>query len=138
VFPGQRGYLRRLFGSGVILPQPGHSGTVFTPLVLEGQREAGGVDRNGCGAGGIDADADHSVGGEAVRIGSFLNRCSDATLQAGQIVGRVLPGQIVIAGIEDDALVPSGIVEDRRADRTAIAAVHDDGADGIGAVVDAD
>ena len=50
----------------------------------------------------------------------------------------MLPGEMMVVRVEENALGAAGIVDHRRAQLAAIGAVDNEGADGIGAEVDAD
>ena len=65
-------------------------------------------------------------------------RAVHALLEAEEVVARVLPRQMVVLGIEQDALPAAGIVDDATAEFRAVRATHDQRAHRVGAEVDAE
>ncbi len=121
--------------AGVILPEPGHRVRVVLELVVECEGHAGNVDRHRGAAGGVDTDADDPVGTEPRLARRVLDRTPDRRLQALDVVGGVLAGEVGVALVEDDAVAPPDVVVDVRADLLPGFDIRDQRADGIGAVV---
>ena len=98
-FARERGDFRGLGHAGVVLPQPGHARRDFwrtcvlnasgLPLCIHGQRRA---------AGGVHAEADDLVRLEAAH-GFFGGgeRFLDGDLRAGDVIGRMLAGEVGVA-----------------------------------------
>jgi hypothetical protein len=108
------------------------------PLRIEGEGTAGGVDRQRRGPGGIDADADDTLGGEAGPGGGFVECPAHGHLEPDEVVAGMLPRQVDVVGIEPDALIARRVGADMCARDAAVARVDDDGADGVGAEVEAE
>ena len=80
---------------------------------MEGERDVVGVHRQRAGAGGVDADADDLRGGEArARPGGLGEGAADGVFQAEEVIARMLAGEVVVAGVEEDALLAGGIIDD--------------------------
>ena len=61
-----------------------------------------------------------------------------AALEAEKIVARMLACEVVIAAVQKHALVAAGVVHDSGAELASVAGPHNECADGVGAVVDAE
>ena len=50
----------------------------------------------------------------------------------------MLAGEVVVAGIEQDALLAAGVIDDGGAEFAAVCDIDDERADGVGAVIDSE
>ena len=66
------------------------------------------------------------------------NRAADGVFEAVQIVARMLTGQVVVPRIEQHALLSRRVVDRAAPELGAVGAANNQGADGIGAVVEAE
>jgi hypothetical protein len=115
--------------AGVVFPKPALGGEVVAPLRVQGEGEVVGINGEGAGAGGIDADADDLGGGEGGIGGGLCEGGADGLLEAEEVIARMLAGEVVVAGIEEDALLAAGVVYDGGAEFASVAGVDDEGAD---------
>jgi hypothetical protein len=63
---------------------------------------------------------------------------SDEGVESEEVVAGMLAREVVIALVEQHAFGPARIADDRGAEFGAVESPHDERADGVGAVVDAD
>ena len=134
----QRGDLAGLGDAGVVLPQPGHRGGILGEPAVERQRLAVAVHRQRRAAGGVHADADDLVRREAAhRFLRRRQRLLDGDLRARDVIGRMLPREVRVAR-QDDPLRAVRVVPDRGRHLAPVGDVDDQGADGVGAVIEAD
>ena len=56
--------------------------------------------------------------------------------QTEQVIARVLPGEMMVACVEQDPSFPGGIIHDAAADFATGGGVHDQRANLVGAVID--
>ena len=68
----------------------------------------------------------------------FCQRAANGDAQPLDVVRGILPRQVRLLRIEQDALLAARIVEDARADDAPVGGIDDDGANRVGPVVDAD
>ena len=137
-FGGEGGDLGGFFDGGVVLPEPAVGGEVTGPFFVEGERGVGRVNGDGAGAGGVHAEADHLAGVEAFGLFGLGEGELDGFFEAEEVVGGILAGEVVVLGIEEDALRAAGVVDDAGAELGAVAGADDEGADGVGAVINAE
>ncbi len=135
---GELGDLGRFRRRRVILPEPRLRRQVVPPARIECQRPGVAIDRKRRRSGRVDADADDPSARESGRAFSRRQRALHRGAQAVDVVGWVLPRKVGIGGLEQHATIAARIVEHLRAERASILAVDDDGADRVGAEVDAD
>ena len=93
------------------------------------------VDGNRTGAGGVDADADDLVRSEATLFLRLSERALHASFQADEIVAGMLAGEIVVFGIEEDALLAARVIHNMAAHFLAVGTPDDEAAHRVGAVV---
>ena len=124
---------------GVVLPEPGVRRQVVAQRRVERQRPGRGIDRERRRSRRVHADADHARRAESPAL-SRPPRARRAPLRADRPGSR--PGSggrgADRAASSSTPWSPRRVVEHVRADRRAIGDVHDDGADGVGAEVEAD
>ena len=108
--PGLLGDLGRLGIARVVLPQPGVGRQVVLELGVHGQRRALAIDGQRRRAGRVDADADDVLRPEAPLSLRRLDRLADRLAKTLDVIGRVLPGQVRVLGIEQDAGLAARIV----------------------------
>ncbi len=130
--------LRRLVHAGVVLPKPALRMHVAPPPRIQGERNIALVHRDRTGAGRVDADADHSFGREAPPSGRCGERPADGSLQPDQVIAGVLPGEMVVAGVQNDALVSADIGRHGGAEFRPVGTTHHECAHGIGAEIDSE
>ncbi len=135
VLGGEAGDLGRFLVAGMVFPEPALRREMLPPGGIERERNVFEIDRNGAGAGGIDANADDLAGRKAGFLPGLFQGALDALLQADDVIGGILPGEIVVVLVEQDALVPARVIEDRCAQFLARGAIDDEGPDRIGAVI---
>jgi hypothetical protein len=106
---------------------------------MGGERDVAGIHRERAGAGGIDADADDIGGVEGgIAGGSLGEGGADGGFEAEEVIRRVLAGEVVVAGIEQDTVFAGGIVDDGGAEFAAVANIDYEGADGVGSVINSE
>jgi hypothetical protein len=137
VLRGERGDLRG-FAMLVWSFQSQHwAWRFFAHFLAGGERDVVGVDRDRARAGGVDTDADDALGVEALGLLRGGERALHAFLKTEEVVGRVLPGEVVVLRVEQDALLAGGIINDAGAKLHAVRAADDKGAHRVGAIIDA-
>ena len=129
---------RGLAPARVILPQPALRVEIVFPPLAKGQRTILVVDRNRARTGRVDADPDHFRGVELRLAPGFGERPLDALLEAEQVVAWILPGEMAVDRIEQDALDAGRIVDDPAAKFGAVRATDDERAHRIGPEIDAE
>jgi hypothetical protein len=112
----------------VVLPEPRLRGEIAPPSVVQRERTRARIDGQRCGPRRIDPDADHAVAREARRPLCVGERAADRLAQAGQVIRRVLPREMRVAGIEQDAVVAARVRKYARSRGRTVRAVHRDGA----------
>ncbi len=131
--------LRRFGMAGVILPQPHHRVEVVFELRQQAEWCAVSIHGNGRAARGVDADADDLRGIKACDFGlRLLHRAFHDAFKTVEVVLRILPGDMRVLRIEQDAHLAARVVEDGRSGLRAVVEVDEEGAAGVRAVVDAE
>jgi hypothetical protein len=116
----------------MILPEPALSGEPVVPLGIESEGDVGRVNWDGARSGGVNADSDDRFGG-----GTGLLECAaNRPLEAGEIIGGGLAGQVMIARIKEHALMSVFIVVDGKTEFLAGGRIDGEGADRVGSVID--
>jgi hypothetical protein len=103
-------------------------GEVVAPLRVQGEGEVVGINGEGAGAGGIDADADNLRRREAGISRRLFERGAYGFFQPADIIAGELAGEVVVARIEEDTLLPAGVVYDGSAELASIPHIHDQSA----------
>ena len=125
--------------AGVVLPQPGVRREVVAPLRVERQRTRLRVDRKRRRAGGVDADADDALARRSpARRAASASAPRHGSAEPVDVVGRVLPRQVRVLRVQQHTRGRRSDSRRRSCRARAVGAVDDDGADGVGAEVDAD
>jgi hypothetical protein len=119
----------------MILPEPALRREMLPPLRERCQRDVPLIDRQWTGPGGIHADTDDLPRRERSIARRLRQRREDRLLQAGQVIIGMLPRQVGVARIEQDALLAGRIIDDRGAEFPSIAHIDDEGADGVGSII---
>ena len=131
---------RGLVGAGVVLPQPGVRGEVRRRSAGRG-RAAGRCASTGIGVEPV-VSTPMPMTSRRENPGSFCSAAASAPPDRGReavdVVGRVLPGEVRVLRVEQDAVVAGRVVEDGGADLPPVVAAHDEGPDRVRPVVDAD
>ena len=135
---GLLGDLGRLGDAGMVLPQPGLGGQIVAERRLHGQRRPFSIDRQRRRAGRIDADADDVLDRETAIASGDRDRLLDRLEKALDVVGGVLPGEIGVFRIEQDARLAAGIREDRGGHLAAVGRIDDECPHAVRTVIDAD
>jgi hypothetical protein len=86
----------------------------------------------------VHTDPDHTVARKARRPLRVRERRPDRHAKAVDVVGGILPRQVRLFGMEDDALLAARVVEHVRADDAPVRRVDDDRAYRVRPVVDSD
>ena len=128
----------RLRRARVVLPQPRVRREVLAPACVHRERPCRGVDRQRRRSRRVDADADHPVARELSVARCPGERADDGGAQPLDVVSGVLARQVRVPRVQQHAVVPARIVEDGLSHLAAVLARNDDGADGVGAEIDAD
>ena len=134
--PRRLGDQRGLRRGRVVFPEPRVRREVLRPPGVERERLRARVDRQRRGSGGIDADPDDAVAGEAGAAFGVREGAVHRGAQPREVVRRVLARQMRVARIEQHAVIAARIRKDARSGGRAVRAIHDDGADRVRAVVD--
>jgi uncharacterized protein YijF (DUF1287 family) len=137
-FAGLLGDLGGLGMGRMILPKPRMSGQILGVLRLHGERHPVAVDGDGSRAGGVHANSDDLLRRELDRFLSRLDGPPNGAVEPFDVVCWVLPGEVRVLGIQQNAVVAAGIVVHRGADLRAIGGVDHQGPHAIGSVIDAD
>lgn len=101
---GEAGDVGGFLVCGVVFPEPGEGVWVVGELWMEGEGRALAIDGDGGGAGGIDADSDDAFGAEVRVLGGEGDGVGDGVMEAVEVIGGVLSGEIWVAVVEDDAV----------------------------------
>jgi hypothetical protein len=134
----QRGNLPRLGHPRVVFPKPSHRRRVLREPAVERQRLAIAIHRQRRAARGIHPDPDNLIRREASHRPLRQHECFlDRDFRPRDIVGGMLPGKVRIAR-QDNPLRTVFIIPNRGRHLTPVGDVHDQGPDGVGAVVEAD
>lgn len=139
LFVAELGDLGGFGMGGVVFPEPDHGVEVISEFGEEAEGCASLVDGYGSGACGVEADADDGGGVEG-GVGGFGlgDGGGDNVDEAVEVVLGVLAGDVGVGGIEEDTHVTAGIGEDGGAEFGAVGEVDEEGAAGVGAVVDSE
>ena len=122
-----RGDLGRLGSAGVVLPQPGLRRRDCSANF--GFKASGVPSRStgiGVRPGRVHADADDLFRLKAGMFSGVAHRRAHGLINALDVVRRVLPGQVRVFRVEQDALFPARVVVDRGCDFRAVVHVHDE------------
>jgi len=121
--------------AGVILPKPALRRHVLLPRLLEGDRNVLRIHRDRARPGCIDADADDPVSGESGMFRSFRQCTSNALFQSGKVIPGILPCEMVIAGIKENSLLATGVIDDTSGQFAPVAAADNESSDAVGSVI---
>ena len=105
---------------------------------MQGQRRALAIDGDGRRAGRIDADARDVLGAKAALAFGRPDGPAHRAIEALDVVGRILPGQVRVFRIQQDARLAARIVVDARGRFAAVGQIDHDGPHAVGPEIDAD
>ena len=128
----------RLAPAGMILPEPALGVQVLPPLRREGQRKIFSIHRERARSRGVDPDADDVDRIEPALPPGSGERAAHAFLQREEIISGMLAGQVVIFGVEQDALPAGRVVRDAAAEFRPVRTTDHERARRVGAVIEAE
>jgi len=139
--PPLDGFLGDFRGLGVrrvVLPEPCLGREVAGELAVQCQRHPALVHRHGGRSGGVDPDADDLLRqGPGLPLG-FAQCPPNGLVEALDIVRRVLPGQIGVLAVQEDAVLAAGVVVDESPHFRPAGDVDHHGPDAVRPIVHAD
>ncbi len=122
--------------AGVVFPEPSVGVWVVGEFGERAQGCAIFCDGQGGGTCGIDADADDFVGFEGIGgLGGFGHSLSDGDFYSFEVVGGVLPSEVVVGGVEDYTGIAGLVFIDGGGHLFAGLHVNDEASHGVCAVV---
>src|SRR2546430_2236385 len=96
----------------MIFPKPALRREVASPFFIESQRHIFFIDRNRTRASRIDTDSDDIARGKSRSVGRLRKRATHRFFEAEKVIARMLPREIVIARVEQDAVFARRIIND--------------------------